>query len=780
MAGQLTIASFFAPAPSRDKASGERKKKGLDLPGAGGGENPRKQKQEGSRPATGGTPSKKRVAVDLSAAAPEPAASEKPAETKEDPVAATEKVAEPDAPAPAPREDHVGKRIRVWWSSEKEFFAGTVAAAKKDGSKVRVDYDDGDVEWITLGKRRHEFVPQLDDDVDGEKTKARASKRRRMERIAEDDDDDDVSMSEANDEEEDDKDVDSDSDFCADNKDEAPSDVDDEDFDDDDDDDSSFEEEETTPKKKRASPSKKKKLGGVRLGGGGSGDPVKKAKAEHRDAMAGPQTPPQTTAAATVTAPKPSEAAKEAFKRKILDEEEGAIAIGASRRSQFSQRERERFPFLLPERIRDASKLRPADPEYDPSTLHIPTNWFKQEKISPGQQQWWEFKSKNFDAVLLFKMGKFYEIYEMDAHIGVEHLGLIYMRGDQPHCGFPERAYSNNAEKLARKGYKVVVVEQTETPEQLKERNEERKRKGLKKAVVVNRDKVAVLSPGTLFDYDMVKNTKENSYIVAICEGAVAGDSSAGAEGLAFGVAAVDVTIGRMIVGELADNASRTKLTTFLASIDPAEVIIPKESDKDDKGAAPRLGRETREMLRRVLPCARFTELIPDTQFWRANRAVEEISAYYEGGEGEQGRSACLPRTIADMVSSAPESAQSLNALGGMTSFLQRSMLDRAVIPVCQYELLPKDGIPRLADADASGGGGNAGVRLDASALANLEIIENGDGGQEGTLLSQLDQCASGRISLPSSLPLSLSLSLSLSLFDRSDQITLFFLMILS
>ena len=172
-------------------------------------------------------------------------------------------------------------------------------------------------------------------------------------------------------------------------------------------------------------------------------------------------------------------------------------------------------------------------------------------------------------------------------------------------------------------------------------------------------------------------------------------------------------------------------------------------------GAAPRLGRETREMLRRVLPCARFTELIPDTQFWRANRAVEEISAYYEGGEGEQGRSACLPRTIADMVSSAPESAQSLNALGGMTSFLQRSMLDRAVIPVCQYELLPKDGIPRLADTDA-GGGDAGGARLDASALANLEIIENGDGGQEGTLLSQLDQCASGRISLPISLSFSL------------------------
>lgn len=53
----------------------------------------------------------------------------------------------------------------------------------------------------------------------------------------------------------------------------------------------------------------------------------------------------------------------------------------------------------------------------------------------------WDFKSKNFDSVLLFKMGKFYEMFEMDTHVGVEVLGLTYMKGDQPHCGFPEVLY---------------------------------------------------------------------------------------------------------------------------------------------------------------------------------------------------------------------------------------------------------------------------------------------------------------------------------------------------
>lgn len=48
-------------------------------------------------------------------------------------------------------------------------------------------------------------------------------------------------------------------------------------------------------------------------------------------------------------------------------------------------------------------------------------------------------------------------------------------QGEQPHCGFPEKNYHQNAERLARAGLKVVVVEQTETPAQLSIRNEERK-----------------------------------------------------------------------------------------------------------------------------------------------------------------------------------------------------------------------------------------------------------------------------------------------------------------
>lgn len=82
----------------------------------------------------------------------------------------------------------------------------------------------------------------------------------------------------------------------------------------------------------------------------------------------------------------------------------------------FSIAERARLWLKLPPvssmcfRIKDATGRRPDHPDYDPSTLFIPSNWFKEAKVSEAQQQWWNFKKANFNSVLLFKVGKFYEV----------------------------------------------------------------------------------------------------------------------------------------------------------------------------------------------------------------------------------------------------------------------------------------------------------------------------------------------------------------------------------
>jgi DNA mismatch repair protein MSH6 len=77
--------------------------------------------------------------------------------------------------------------------------------------------------------------------------------------------------------------------------------------------------------------------------------------------------------------------------------------------SRFSKRysSDKKFSFMWPSNIRDANKRRPSDADYDPSTCYLPPDWFKEHRVSDGQRQWWEFKTKYWDAVMLFKMGKY-------------------------------------------------------------------------------------------------------------------------------------------------------------------------------------------------------------------------------------------------------------------------------------------------------------------------------------------------------------------------------------
>lgn len=127
-----------------------------------------------------------------------------------------------------------------------------------------------------------------------------------------------------------------------------------------------------------------------------------------------------------------------------------------------------KFDFLKPEKIRDANKHRPDHPDYNPRTVSVPEDFKK--NLTPAMRQWWEMKSQHFDCVLFFKVGKFYELYHMDAVIGCTELELIYMKGDFAHSGFPEKAYGRYSASLIDKGYKVARVEQTETPDMMNER----------------------------------------------------------------------------------------------------------------------------------------------------------------------------------------------------------------------------------------------------------------------------------------------------------------------
>ena len=111
----------------------------------------------------------------------------------------------------------------------------------------------------------------------------------------------------------------------------------------------------------------------------------------------------------------------------------------------------------------------PSDPNYDPTSFFVPPGYLKD--CTNGMKQWWAVKQQTFDCILLMKVGKFYETYHMDADILVKVCDLVYMKGETAHAGFPEAAYSKFSNQLVNANYRVARMEQTETPQQLKERN---------------------------------------------------------------------------------------------------------------------------------------------------------------------------------------------------------------------------------------------------------------------------------------------------------------------
>ena len=117
------------------------------------------------------------------------------------------------------------------------------------------------------------------------------------------------------------------------------------------------------------------------------------------------------------------------------------------------------------EKRSDVHRRRPDHPDFDASTLYVPEDFLN--SCTPGMRKWLQIKSQNFDLVIVYKVGKFYELYHRDALIGVSELGLVFMKGNWAHSGPPEIAFGQYSDSLVQKGYKVARAEQTETPDMM-------------------------------------------------------------------------------------------------------------------------------------------------------------------------------------------------------------------------------------------------------------------------------------------------------------------------
>ena len=153
------------------------------------------------------------------------------------------------------------------------------------------------------------------------------------------------------------------------------------------------------------------------------------------------------------------------------------------------------------------------------------------------------------DALLLFRLGDFYEMFFEDAQAGAQLLNLsLTARNGVPMCGLPHHAANNYIARILKSGRKVAICDQTEEarPGQL-----------------TKREVTQILSPGTHFDERMLV-AERNNFLAAVYPA-----------GKIFGLALVDLTTGDFLTTELED---QTALLAELERLRPAEIIFPTEA----------------------------------------------------------------------------------------------------------------------------------------------------------------------------------------------------------
>ena len=114
----------------------------------------------------------------------------------------------------------------------------------------------------------------------------------------------------------------------------------------------------------------------------------------------------------------------------------------------------------------------------------------REKSATPMMDQYLRLKAAHPDAILLFRLGDFYEMFYEDARTASPILEIaLTSRQKVPMCGVPHHAVESYIAKLLRRGFKVAVSEQLEDP---------KKAKG-----VVKRDVIKVLTPGTAVEVDL-------------------------------------------------------------------------------------------------------------------------------------------------------------------------------------------------------------------------------------------------------------------------------------
>lgn len=175
---------------------------------------------------------------------------------------------------------------------------------------------------------------------------------------------------------------------------------------------------------------------------------------------------------------------------------------------------------------------------------------------TPLMKQYFEIKSKHPDAILLFRVGDFYETFSQDAIDTAEIVGITLTRRANGAAqfvelaGFPHHALDTYLPKLVRAGRRVAICDQLEDPKQTKN--------------LVRRGVTELVTPGVSIN-DNILNHKENNFLCAIHFAKKN-----------FGISFLDISTGEFLIAE----GAKEYVDKLLANFSPKEVLIERGKKK--------------------------------------------------------------------------------------------------------------------------------------------------------------------------------------------------------
>jgi DNA mismatch repair protein MutS len=184
------------------------------------------------------------------------------------------------------------------------------------------------------------------------------------------------------------------------------------------------------------------------------------------------------------------------------------------------------------------------------------------ETLVPSRRQYLDLKAQHPDAILLYRLGDFYETFDDDAHILARDARIALTSrsfgrsGRAPMAGIPHHALNHYLNRLLAAGHTVAIAEQMSPPG-----------KGL-----VERAVTRVLSPGTVSDPALLP-AGENRYLAAVHR---LGDC--------WGLAWVDVSTGEFALAEIGGEGAAARLAEEVVRLNPAETLVPDDAPDPPHG----------------------------------------------------------------------------------------------------------------------------------------------------------------------------------------------------